>query len=294
MPSVMTSLALAWLASKPLPASPLQTMSRSVTIPTSLSSSPIGMQPISCARISFAISVIGVSGLTQSPPLCIASLTFMADLRCCDFRWYSRDAEQFPLGTTIRWIGSVGIAKSNDGFLKLAKRVVAHGLKQAARNAPPGQNRSEETELLRAVADQQVFGLLVVIQHHLVGLAADTRLLVTAERGMRRIGMVAIGPDAACLDGAAETIEPARIAAPDTGAETVERVVGDRKRFVVILEGRDRNHRSENLLLEDAHLVVALEHRRLDIEAAGKVARQKIARSAGQYLGALLAADVDI
>jgi hypothetical protein len=34
--------------------------------------------------------------------------------------------------------------------------------------------RLEETELLRAVADQQVLGLLVVIEHHLVGLAADT------------------------------------------------------------------------------------------------------------------------
>src|SRR5947207_11978298 len=134
MPSVITSLALARLASKPLPASPLQTMSRSVTIPTNRSSSPIGMQPISCARISLAISVVGVSGLTQSTPLCIASLTFMADLRCCDFRWYSRDAEQFPLGLIIRRIRWNGIAKSNDGFLKLADRVVARGLKHPARN----------------------------------------------------------------------------------------------------------------------------------------------------------------
>src|SRR6185295_19981732 len=115
---------------------------------------------------------------------------------------------------------------------------------------------------------------------------------VSAERGVRRIGVVAIGPDPARLDGAAETIEPARIAAPDTGAETVERVVGDRERLVVVLEGGDRDDRSENLLLEDAHLVVALEHRRLDIEATRKVARQQIARSAGQHLGALLPADV--
>src|SRR3954469_18822429 len=156
------------------------------------------------------------------------------------------------------------------------------------------EKKSEEAQLLRAVADQQVLGLLVVIQHHLVGLAADTRLLVTAERGMRRIGMVAIGPDAACLDGAAETIEPARIAAPDTGAETVERVVGDRERLVVILEGGDRDDRSENLLLEDAHLVVALEHRGLDVETTGKVTRQVVAHPARQHLRALLAADVDI
>ena len=36
---------------------------------------------MSCSRINFASSVTGVSGLTQSTPLCIASLTFMVDLR---------------------------------------------------------------------------------------------------------------------------------------------------------------------------------------------------------------------
>src|ERR1700682_5312382 len=81
MPSVITSRAIVRPASKLLLASPLQTMSRSVTIPISRSSSPIGMQPMSCARISFASSVTGVLGLTQSTPLCITSLTLMADLR---------------------------------------------------------------------------------------------------------------------------------------------------------------------------------------------------------------------
>src|SRR5262249_3978311 len=62
-------------------ANPLQTMSRSVTMPTKRSFSPIGMAPTSWSRINFASSVTGVSGLTQSTPLCITSLTFMADLR---------------------------------------------------------------------------------------------------------------------------------------------------------------------------------------------------------------------
>src|SRR4029450_2662466 len=35
------------------------------------------MAPISCCRINFARSMTGVSGSTQSTPLCIASLTFM-------------------------------------------------------------------------------------------------------------------------------------------------------------------------------------------------------------------------
>src|SRR6202011_1416982 len=40
------------------------------------------MQPMSCSRINFASSTTGVLGLTQSTPLCITSLTLMADLRC--------------------------------------------------------------------------------------------------------------------------------------------------------------------------------------------------------------------
>src|SRR5258705_13752589 len=57
MPSVITSRAIAQPTSKLLLASPLQTMSRSVTIPISRSPSPIGMQPMSCSRIIFASMV---------------------------------------------------------------------------------------------------------------------------------------------------------------------------------------------------------------------------------------------
>src|SRR5450432_182471 len=77
-------------------------------------------------------------------------------------------------------------------FVTLAAQ--AQGLR---RQCPAG---SEEPELLRAVTDQHVLGLLVVVEHHLVGLAADARLLVATERRMRRIGMVAVGPDPAGLD----------------------------------------------------------------------------------------------
>src|SRR5262252_5825080 len=63
MPGVITSRAVARRASKLSCANPLQTMSRSVTIPISRSFSPIGMAPISCSRINFA----------RSTPLCIVS-----------------------------------------------------------------------------------------------------------------------------------------------------------------------------------------------------------------------------
>jgi hypothetical protein len=58
---------------------------------------PNDQQRSTLARINFASSVTGVSGLTQSTPLCIASLTFMMDLRrgmqlrtlhpCFDYTW---------------------------------------------------------------------------------------------------------------------------------------------------------------------------------------------------------------
>src|SRR6516165_3733063 len=84
---------------------------------------------------------------------------------------------------------------------------------------------SEEAELLGAIADQHVLRLLIVIEHHLVGLAADARLLIAAERRMGGIGVVAIGPHAAGLDRAAEAVAAIGVAAPHARAKAVERVV---------------------------------------------------------------------
>src|SRR5690348_11298649 len=94
----------------------------------------------------------------------------------------------------------------------------------AARNAPAPPCmpcRSEEAELFRTVADQHVLRLLVVIEHHLVSLAANTGLLVAAERRMRGIGVVAIGPHAPSLDRAAEAVAAIGVAAPHAGAKAV-------------------------------------------------------------------------
>src|SRR5690606_5214123 len=55
------------------------------------------------------------------------------------------------------------------------------------RERTPVPIQSEETERIDVVAHQQVLGLLVVVEHHLVGLATDAGLLVAAERGMRRV-----------------------------------------------------------------------------------------------------------
>jgi hypothetical protein len=96
------------------------------------------------------------------------------------------------------------------------------------------------------------------------------------------------------LDAAAEAVAGVCLAAPHTGAEAIKRVIGDGERVGFVLERRHGDHRSEDLFLEDAHLVVALQDRRLDVIAAGKIAAEIGCLAADQHFGAFLAADVEI
>ena len=73
----------------------------------------------------------------------------------------------------------------------------------------------EQAEGLGAVADKEVLGLAIVIEDHLVGLAAETRLLVTAEGSARGIEVIAVGPAAASLDATADAIRIGTVAGPD-------------------------------------------------------------------------------
>ncbi|MNV57897.1 hypothetical protein D3C71_1502490 [compost metagenome] len=125
-------------------------------------------------------------------------------------------------------------------------------------------------------------------------LAADARLLVATKRGVRRVGVVAVGPHAPGLDAAAHAVQQRGVAAPHPGTEPVEGVVGDLQRFFFGLEGGHRHHRPEDLLLEHAHLVVALEHRGLHVEAAGQLAIEGGLLTADQDLGPFLPADVEV
>ena len=152
----------------------------------------------------------------------------------------------------------------------------------------------EEAELVLVVADQEVLGLLVVVQHHRVVLAADAGGLVAAERGTGRVGVVVVDPHAAGLDFPAGAVGDVAVAGPDAGAEAVEGVVGDAHGVVVVAEAGHGHHRAEDLLLEDPHLVVAFEDGGLDVVAAGQVAGQFGPGAAGEDLGALLLSDVDV
>src|SRR6516164_2773435 len=167
--------------------------------------------------------------------------------------------------------------------------------KESGGSRPPYlRHPSKEAELLRAVAHQHVFSLLIVIEHHLVSFPAEARLLVAAKRRMSGIGVIAIGPHATGLDCAAETVAAICVAAPDARAEAVEGIVGDRECLLVGFKRRHRNDRAEDLFLKDTHLVMALEHSRLDIIATLQFAAEHVALAADKNLGAFFLADVDV
>src|SRR5271169_1635149 len=107
----------------------------------------------------------------------------------------------------------------------------------------PAIGCSEETERLGRIADQQVLGLLVMVEHHLARLAPNARGLVAAEGGVSGIGVEAIRPYASGLDGAPEAIGPVAISGPYARAKTVERVIGDGERIFLALEFCNRDDR---------------------------------------------------
>src|ERR1019366_8655623 len=83
---------------------------------------------------------------------------------------------------------------------------------------------SKEPEGLRAIAHQQVLGLRVVLQHHLMVLPAHPRDLVTAEGGTGGGEVVAVRPHPSCLDGPTHPVGEVAVAGPHPGSESVEGV----------------------------------------------------------------------
>ena len=69
-----------------------------------------------------------------------------------------------------------------------------------------------------------------------MGFAPDTGVLVAAERGVRRVQVVAVGPHAARFDSAAHTVGTVDVAGPQPGARAELGVVGQRRGFGLILK----------------------------------------------------------
>src|SRR5450631_2279217 len=96
------------------------------------------------------------------------------------------------------------------------RRPVRETLNRPASEPIPGL-ALEESQRLRAVTHQHILGLLIMIQHHLVRLTTHARLLVTAKRGVRRIGVIAVGPHASGLDASAKAVGHVQITRPHAG-----------------------------------------------------------------------------
>ncbi len=140
---------------------------------------------------------------------------------------------------------------------------------------------------------QQVLGVLVVVQHHLVGLAADPRLLVTAKGCVCRVGVVAVDPDPASLNATPHAPGQIAVAGPQACPQPVLGVVGNGQRIRLVLEGGDPERWPEDLLLEYPHLVLTGEDGGLDVEPPLQSAHLGRA-AADQHLGPFAAADLHV
>ena len=132
-----------------------------------------------------------------------------------------------------------------------------------------------------------------MVQHHQVVLPADTRLLVPAECRVRRVGVVLVHPHATGLDRAPGAVRHRTVARPHTRTEAVDRVVRNPDRLAEIGERGHRQHRPEDFFLEDGHVVGALEHRRLNIEASFQ-ALDAVDVAPGERLRTLLRTELEV
>ncbi len=105
--------------------------------------------------------------------------------------------------------------------------------------------------------------------------------------------MVAITPDSACLNTAGESLHLVYIARPDTGAQAVECVIGDFHRFVFVFECGHTQDRTEYLLLENPHLVMAFEYGRFDVKSV-RVNLVFEGLTTDQNFGTFLLSDIDV
>src|SRR5438105_2106419 len=132
--------------------------------------------------------------------------------------------------------------------------------------------------------------LSVIHQTLTTTLAAKSRLLVSAER-RRRIELVeGVCPDDACLEQRTHLQDPRTLVGPDSGRQSVHRIVGFLYRFFERAECKNAQHRSEDFLAGDAvTLRYTRENRGLEVVAA---ARER-ARRGLIHFGASAYAGVD-
>ncbi len=127
-----------------------------------------------------------------------------------------------------------------------------------------------------------------------MGFTPDARLLVAAKRRMSRIGVIAVCPYASGLNAAAHFIGQITVTTPDARPQAILRVVGELQRLVHGFKRGDGQHRSKNFLLENAHVVLTEQDSRLKVVALLQIAAQHLTTTAGQHIGPLFFADINI
>src|SRR5579864_7035243 len=99
-------------------------------------------------------------------------------------------------------------------------------------------------------------------------LAAIARHLVAAERRVGVISVPGVKPDRTSLNPICESKSPPKIARLNAGGQTVRSVVGDANCFLFATEPDNRNHRPEDFLARNLHIVGRVgEDRGLDEQA---------------------------
>src|SRR5690606_38408463 len=131
-----------------------------------------------------------------------------------------------------------------------------------------------------------------MVEHHFMVLPSNSRLLVTSKWCSRRVRVVLVYPNSTRLDGSRYLVQLMCIARPHACTQTVNRIVGDLNSFGFVFESGYCQNRSENLFLEDSHLVMTFQQRWLHVITVLQISLKFVGISAGEYLAAFFLTQV--
>src|SRR5579862_2923755 len=116
--------------------------------------------------------------------------------------------------------------------------------------------------------------------------STDARLLVAAERKGRRREIVGVDPARAGVELVDHAVRPLYVVGKDAGGQAEFRSVAALNYLILVLESKDRHHRTEDLLSDNAHIVTTVRKDRRCNEAAAFEARNLSGNAAGDQLRA--------
>src|ERR1700736_5025005 len=160
-----------------------------------------------------------------------------------------------------------------------------------SRDVVPVRAMSNPSCLLET--DEDVLDCRVELQRVHTQLAADAAALVAAEGRLLMDASAAVDAEHPGLDAPGDPQRAPDVARPDRPEKPVRRVVHEPQDLVLVGEGDDGQHRSENFLLRDPHAILgAVEHRWLEETARRQVAAR--GRSPRQQACAFLPAELNV